>query len=225
VQELIIVAAGGLARETAEIVERLDEWNLIGFVDDAPALEGTGVAGRPVLGGLDAVQDHPAASLVIGAGKGQARRAIARRLHDLGVADSRFATLIAPDVHVPGSCSIGRGCILLSGTVLTADICLGAHVVAMPGVVLTHDDRVHDFATLCAHVMLGGNVTIGEAAYLGMGSAVREGLQVGPESVLGMGAVLLRDLPAAQAWAGVPAAPIGNGWASPGCPASVESNR
>ena len=205
---LLLIAASGLARETAAVVARGLQWELLGYLDDAPGLAGTTITGKPVLGGIGAIRQHPKARLLVCAGKGQTRRAIVARLHELGVTDDRFATLVAPDVHMPASCSIGPGSIVLSGTVLTADVSVGAHVVAMPGVVLTHDDVVGDYATLCAGVTLGGSVTVGEAAYLGMGALVRERLTVGAESILGMGAVLLHDLPRGEIWAGLPAGSI-----------------
>jgi len=205
VKKLLIIAAGGLARETAAVAVRSTLWDLAGFLDDEPALVGTQIAARPVLGGIDTVIEHHDASLLVCAGKGRSRQAIVARLRELGIGDDRYATLIAPDVHLPMSCSVGTGSILLSGSVLTADVIVGAHVVAMPGVVLTHDNVVRDFATLCARVTLGGNVLVGEAAYLGMGALVREGVEVGHDSVLGMGAVLLRDLPPGETWVGLPA--------------------
>lgn len=206
--ELVILAAGGLGREVAAEVARSSGRELVGFLDDSAELEGASIAGRPVLGGLESATDLPDAHFLVCAGKGAARRAIVQRLGALGVPADRFATLIAGDVYVPPSCSVGPGSILLTGTVLTADVTVGAHVVTMPGVVLTHDNCVKDYATLCARTTLGGNVTIGEAAYLGMGSLVRENRTVGPDSLLGMGAVLLEDLPPGEIWAGVPAAPV-----------------
>lgn len=202
---LLLVAASGLAREVAEVAERAGR-RVLGCVDDDPALHGR-VVGRalPVLGGLEAVADHPGAELVLCPGRGASRAALESRLAPFA---PRYATVVDPGVVLPPSCHVGEGSVLLAQVVLTADVRVGRHVVCMPGVVLTHDDVVDDHATFAAGVHLGGGVAVGARAYLGMGSSVRQGVTVGADAVLGMGAVLLRDLPPGQAWAGVPAAPL-----------------
>jgi len=201
---LLLVTAGGLAREAASLAEHSGEYDHIAHVDDDPRLWGRSVAGRPVLGGLEVVVDRPSYRVLVCAGKGSTRRAIVDRLTLMGVGLGRYATVVHPAVDwFPWS--VGAGSIILGGAVLTADVAVHEHVVLMPQVTLTHDDVVESFATLCAGVSVGGGVRIGEGAYLGMNACVREGVTIGAGSVLGMGSVLLGDLPEHETWAGSPA--------------------
>lgn len=207
--QLILVAASGLAQEVAEAA-RAGGIVVRGCLDDDPARWGECLGGwLPVLGGLDELDRYPEDRVALCAGKGSARASIARRLGSVGFDPGRYATVIHPSVTVPESCSVGEGSVLLAGCVLTASVSLGSHVVAMPQVTLTHDNVVDDFATLCAGVTLGGYVRVGGESYLGMAASVRERVVVGAGSTLGMGSVLLRDLPAGEVWAGVPARRLG----------------
>ncbi|SEQ12867.1 NeuD/PglB/VioB family sugar acetyltransferase [Microlunatus flavus] len=205
---LVLVAASGLAREVlAALAHDGCGFEVRGLLDDAPNLQGTTVGGFPVLGTLDVAAAHLDARFLVCAGKGSSRASIVERLTRLGVAQDGYATFVHPRASVPGTCRIGCGSVILAGTVLTTDVNVGRHVVAMPNVTLTHDDSVADFATLCAGVSLGGSVRVGRAAYLGMNSSVREHTTVGFDAVLGMGAALVADLPDGQTWVGVPARP------------------
>ena len=202
---VVLVAASGLAREVLALVEQLPPLRVIGILDDEPGLQGTRVSGVPVVGLIADANRFPDATLLICAGRGQTRRAIARRLAEGGIGTERFATVIDPLVRIPPGCRVGAGSILLAGSVLTANVTLGCHVVVMPNVTLTHDDVIGDYGTLCAGVSLGGSVTVGEAAYLGMNAAVRERVTVGAGAVVGMGACVLSDIPQHETWVGAPA--------------------
>jgi sugar O-acyltransferase (sialic acid O-acetyltransferase NeuD family) len=200
--ELILVGASGLAREVIAAAAAQDRYEVIGMVDDDLDRAGSIVGGVSVLGGLDAVARYPGAAVLICAGKGSVRAKLAARL---GLDDARYGTVIHPSVHVPASCEVGLGVIMLAGCVLTADVTIGNHVVFMPHVTATHDDHIDDFATLCAGVVLGGSVHIGAASYLGMNAAVRENVAIGAQATVGMGAVVLSDMPIGATWIGVPA--------------------
>lgn len=204
---LLVVGAGGLAREVITSIRSTGAYDIVGVVDDNDALQGTALAGIPVVGSiLDAAGRDE--QLLVCVGAGVARERIVRRLSLAGVGPHRFARHIDASVRVPPNCTVGDGSILLANVVLTSDVGVGSHVVAMPGVVLTHDNEVSHFATMAAGVLLGGGVRIGRAAYLGMGACVRQDVVVGDYATVGMGAVILHDVPARGTWAGVPARPL-----------------
>ncbi|MCO8271752.1 acetyltransferase [Actinoplanes sp. TRM 88003] len=200
--DLVIVGAGGFARETAAAAR--PDWNVLGFLDDDESLHGTTRSGLPILGRVATAADM-AAAVVVCVGNPRnftARRSIVERL---GLPTERYATVVHPLASVGAGSEVGPGSVLLAGTVLTADVSVGAHVAVMPQAVLTHDDRVADYCTIASGVRLGGGVLLDEGAYVGAGALVREGVKVGAWSLIGMGAVVLHDVPASEVWAGNPA--------------------
>jgi sugar O-acyltransferase (sialic acid O-acetyltransferase NeuD family) len=205
-RDLILIAASGLAREV--LAMRQSQFRIIGVLDDDPTLHGTEIGGVQVLGGVDLAAQQPGSFLVcVGAGSG--RRRVVDRLTQLGIGSERFATLVDETVALSDDSFIGDGSVILAGTVLTADVIVGRHVVVMPNCTLTHDDIVDDFATLAAGVAVGGVVRIGTEAYLGMNASIRQRVSVGAGATVGMGAVVLEDVPSGQVWAGVPAKELG----------------
>jgi sugar O-acyltransferase (sialic acid O-acetyltransferase NeuD family) len=207
-EEVVLAAASGLAREVADAIRAAGTYRLAGMVDDNPRLHGTLSGGVPVLGGVELLQRLPDTRIVLCPGAGRSRVALADRLSRSGVEPERYATVVHPRASLGGSCTVGRGSIVLAGVVATADVTIGSHVVIMPNSVLTHDDAIGDFATICASASLAGGVTVGTGAYLGTACAVRENLRIGAWSLLGMGAVAIRDVPAGETYVGNPARPL-----------------
>lgn len=208
-RDLVIVGAGGFARETAAAARAANRlrptWRLRGFVDDNPALRGIERSGLPVVGGTDALDQMPDVAVVICVGNPKNYRARERLVHRLGLPADRYATVVHPAAEVGSGSTVGPGTVLLAGAVLTADVAVGAHVAIMPQVVLTHDCVVGDYVTIASGVRLGGGAVLAPGAYVGAGALVREKVTVGARSLVGMGSVVLRDVPPDEVWAGNPA--------------------
>ncbi|MFG1879938.1 acetyltransferase [Sphaerisporangium sp. NPDC049003] len=206
---LLIVGAGGFARETAQAVHAVNDvsptWELLGFLDDDPRRHGTVVDGVPVLGGSGEALERDDARIVVCTGNSRDYASRARIVARLGLPPERYATLVHPGASVSRSCAIGPGSVVLAQVVLTASVTVGAHVSVMPHVTLTHDDVVGDYATVAAGARLAGGVHVGRGAYVGSGALVRETLTIGSYALVGMGSVVLQDIPAHEIWAGVPA--------------------
>jgi sugar O-acyltransferase (sialic acid O-acetyltransferase NeuD family) len=209
---LLIIGAGGFARETADAVRAVSAaggaFELVGFLDDDPAVHGRLLGGTPVLGPVDAVEEHPDAAVVVCVGRPDAYTVRRRLVERLGLPTDRYATVVHPSVSVGSTCRIGAGSVVLAQVALTADVGVGQHVAVMPQVVLTHDVRVDDFATLASGVCLGGGVRVGSGAYVASGVSVREGCRIGPWAMVGMGSTVTKDVPPERLWFGSPARDI-----------------
>jgi sugar O-acyltransferase (sialic acid O-acetyltransferase NeuD family) len=200
--DLLLLGASGLAREVAAGLA--GSRRILGLLDDDSSRHGTVLAGLTVLGGLDLAATSTA-DLLVCVGSGLDRRRMVERLAGQGVGEDRYASFVSPAAHVSAGNRVGAGSILLAGVVLTTNVTVGKHVVVMPNATLTHDDVIGDFVTIAAGVALGGSVVLEDAGYIGMNASIRPGVRIGTGATVGMGAVVLQDVPAGETWADVPA--------------------
>jgi sugar O-acyltransferase (sialic acid O-acetyltransferase NeuD family) len=206
---LLVIGAGGFGRETLEAVRACNlvrpTWDVVGFLDDDPALQQRHVDGVPVVGRLHDLTGHPSAAAVVTIGNPSDFTWRRRIVDRLGSPSGRWATVVHPAASIPPSARIGEGTVVLAGVVATTGVEIGAHVAVMPSVVLTHDDVIGDFATLGSGARLAGGVTVGEGAYIGAGALIRERCRIGAWALVGMGAGVTGDVPGGEVWAGLPA--------------------
>ncbi|WP_046245803.1 acetyltransferase [Hymenobacter terrenus] len=205
---LVIVGAGGLGREVLVLVQQLNEiqpaWTIRGFYDDQlPA--STTVAGLPYLGtsaDLNATTEPLAVAVAVGSPAGRA--AVVGRLTSPQLS---FPALVHPRVVLAPQqrITLGKGCIIQQGCVLTCDITLGRFVLLNLGCTVGHDAVLGDFCSLMPHANVSGAAQLGAGTYLGTNVTVIQGVRVGEHTILGAGAVAVRDLPGNVTAVGVPA--------------------
>jgi sugar O-acyltransferase (sialic acid O-acetyltransferase NeuD family) len=209
VRRLLIIGSGGFGRETLAAARAVNEvtptWEIMGFLDDDRALEGHVIDGAPVVGPIRTIAASPDAAAVVTVGNPDNFTSRRRIVAELDLAPDRWATIVHPAAVVARGTEIGPGSVVLAGVITTSPVRIGAHVAAMPAVVLTHDDVVDDFVTLASGARLAGGVTVGTGAYVGAGALVRERRVIGAGALVGMGAVVTCDIPPGEVWAGVPA--------------------
>lgn len=207
--DLVIVGAGGLGREVAWMVERINQvnpkWNLLGFIDDSEKLKGSIVNGYPVLGSTEWLNKNKFNNLfaVCAIGASKVRKAVVSRLENV-----KFATLIDPMALISDKVKIGEGSIICANSVLTVDITIGLHNIINIDCTIGHDAILQDFVTLYPSVNISGNTFIGECVEMGTGSQIIQGVKVGEDTIVGAGAVIVKDLPRKCTAVGVPAEPI-----------------
>jgi sugar O-acyltransferase (sialic acid O-acetyltransferase NeuD family) len=211
-KELIVIGAGGGAPETIEIVHAINavhhRWDLVGVLDDRAELYGNEIGGLPVIGSVDTATRYGDADFVICTGSQYdyfSRKRIVRRL---GLPPQRYPTLVHPAASLPRSATLGPGCVVFAGVVLTASVKVGSHVFILPGVVLTHDNVVEDYVTLGIGARCGGRVVLREGAYIGLGAMIREEREVGRWSLVAAGAMVEKDVGNGVLAIGSPARPL-----------------
>jgi sugar O-acyltransferase (sialic acid O-acetyltransferase NeuD family) len=119
----------------------------------------------------------------------------------------------ARNAVVLDSVQIGDGVILSAFVTLTCNIRIGRHFHANIYSYVAHDCVIGDFVTFAPGVHCNGNVTVEDHAYIGAGAILRQGqphqpLIVGRGAIVGMGAVVTKDVPPGETVVGNPARPL-----------------
>ena len=207
-KKLVIVGAGGLGREVAWLIERINEvkptWDLIGFVDDNEHLLGNIISGYPVIGASEWLKNNnDELHTICAIGSANTRKKVITKLGNI-----KFATIIDPKVEISKRVKIGHGCIIFPGTILTVDIDISSHVIINNNCTIGHDAIIKDFVTLYPSVNISGNTFIGDSVEMGTGSQIIQGIKIGQGAIVGAGAVVVRELPDECTAVGCPAKPI-----------------
>ncbi len=108
---------------------------------------------------------------------------------------------------------IGDGTILCEGSIITANASVGKFFQANLFSYVAHDCVIGDYVTFAPRVNCNGNVHIGDHAYIGTSAILKQGsfekpLVIGEGAIIGMGAVVTKDVPPNTVVVGNPAKPL-----------------
>jgi len=84
---------------------------------------------------------------------------------------------------------------------------LGRRVIVNTGAQVDHDCKIGDFVHLVPGSVLCGGVSVGALALIGAGATVGPGVAIGNESIVALGAAVVRAVPPGAVVIGVPARP------------------
>jgi len=198
-KDLIILGAGVHAAEMVELIERMNaavpRWNLLGFIAEEEEAVGGTINGLPVLDWADAWRRYPEAEFALS--YGFPRELLPPR--------ERLISVVDPTAFVSRTASIGAGCVIYPHCFVGVNARLGDYVFCLSGSVINHDDVLEDWVTLASGAALAGSVHVERDCYLGQGCSVRQLLRIGRGSTIGMGAVVVRDVPPDSVMVGNPA--------------------
>jgi sugar O-acyltransferase (sialic acid O-acetyltransferase NeuD family) len=172
-----------------------DTFSIRGILDDNEKLFKTEVGGVPVLGKLEEAHHFSDCSFVMAIGSYRSRLVRAQILQRLSLPPERFPSLIHPLAKIYETARIGYGCIVYPGVVIFAKSTIGNFVIILPNTVVGVENTVEEGALITSLVSTTSGVRIGAYAHLGTACCVAEGIHIGRGAQVGMGSVVLRDVP------------------------------
>jgi sugar O-acyltransferase (sialic acid O-acetyltransferase NeuD family) len=142
---------------------------------------------------------------VIGIGNPAIREKVAIELPP----ETVFDTLVHPTAVMSQWVALGEGSVICAGAVLTCQITIGKHCQLNLNATVGHDCTFGDFCTVAPGTNISGNVDFGTRIDVGTQAAFRQHLRICDDVVIGMGAVVVKDIVEPGTYVGVPAKKVG----------------
>lgn len=195
---ILIYGGGGHGKMVIDLLRALGTYHLAGIVDDGQQA-GSTVMGVPVLGGAGALPGlhqqgvRLAANAVGGIGNINTRIKIFKRLAEAGFACPAIAH---PTAYLDPSASLAAGAQVFVHAYVGGEVSVGYGCIINTGVIVSHDCVLGNFVNLSPGAILAGEVQVGDGALIGMGVTVNLGVKIGAGARIGNAATVKADVPA-----------------------------
>tara|TARA_Y100000310_G_C20493042_1_gene720183 strand:- start:96 stop:788 length:693 start_codon:yes stop_codon:yes gene_type:complete len=205
-KKIIIVGAGGQARNVALLIEQIGGWNILGFVDDDENKKGQIMRSYPILGNIkETLSSLEEVSVALAIGNSMVLKKIVEELKMMDN-DISFPNLIHPSAILEEKeVEMGEGNIINAQVVFTNNIKIGNYNYFNRCSSVSHDVVMGSYDFIHAGVHLSGELNVGDQVWFGINSTIIEKLNIGNSALIGAGAVVLKDVEEKAVMVGNPA--------------------
>lgn len=214
-KNIVIFGSGAHSKVIFSEIMKIKKYNFLGFVDDF-SHKGKKIITYKKKSFLnlgttkDFIKNNRRKGKlcgIIGVGFNHLRKKIVNELFKL---DKTFIweSIISKDCIVNGNIIIGEGSLIMSGAIINTETTIGNHCIINTSSSIDHDNNFKDFSSCGPGVVTGGNVTLGEDSYLGIGCVVNHGIKIGKNTVIGGNSFVNKKCSDNSLYYGVPAKQI-----------------
>lgn len=197
--KLVIIGAGGHGKVIADIAEKVGYTDIV-FLDDNPNVTACGL--YKVVGNSASALLYHDADFIVAIGDAKSRRRIQSELIENKL---HIVSLFHPSSIIASNVKIGIGTVMMAGSVINSGTEIGQGCIINTCASVDHDCIINDYVHISVNAHVVGSVTIGENTWVGAGATVCNNLNIVRDSVIGAGAVVVKDISESGVYIGVPA--------------------
>lgn len=196
-ENIFLFGGGNQAHYTIDIIEKEGKYNVVGIIDSVHEV-GSERFGYKILGRQENLKElipqYNILGGVISIGDNWSRYAVYQQIIKI-VPDFTFVNAIHPSVVIGNTTEMGVGIVAMAGCIFNPKAKIGNFTFFATGAQVEHDNTIHDFASISAGSITGGYVTLGKYSAITLGVTVLDRIEIGENTVVGAGSLVIKSLP------------------------------
>ena len=129
---------------------------------------------------------------IIAVGQGDVRETIFKEINKLKI-KIKWEKIISKDAIISADTKIGEGSVIISGSIINVGTKIGNHCLINTGSSIDHDNNFKNFSGCGPRTITGGNVSVGEKSYIGLGSVIKNNVKIHNNTVIGASSLVIRN--------------------------------
>lgn len=207
--KVIIIGGSGASIVIGEAINHANKnfgvtAQFVGLLNDA---DDTEIRGFPVMGKLSDTQKFIDLGykflFTIYKMGGQPERI--QLFNSLNIPAENLYTFIHPLAFVSPSVTLEPGCVVMPNASISAGTKIGKCSLVMSNVSIGHDNAIKSHCFFTANCCLGSYINVETGVWVGMNATVRGKQKIGQFAAIGIGSIVVKDVPKEELWVGSPA--------------------
>jgi sugar O-acyltransferase (sialic acid O-acetyltransferase NeuD family) len=116
-----------------------------------------------------------------------------------------FPSVVHPSASVATTATVGEGSVVMQGAVIGACATIGRFCIVSTCAAIAHETQLADYSSALMRATLAGQVHLGHRSSVSMSASVRQGMSIGPDTIIGAHSLVNADIPARSTAWGIPA--------------------
>jgi sugar O-acyltransferase (sialic acid O-acetyltransferase NeuD family) len=196
-KNLVLIGGGNHAHYTIDIIEKEGKYNIIGIIDSVHPVDSERF-GYKIIGRqenlIELIDEYNIEVGIISIGDNWSRYHVYDKIIEK-VPDFEFVNAIHPSVIIGNNVKLGFGIIAMAGCIFNPKSEIGNFTFFATGAQVEHDNNICDFSSISAGSITGGFVKLGKFSAITLGVIVLDRIEIGENTVVGSGSLVIKSLP------------------------------
>ncbi|WP_198027628.1 acetyltransferase [Seonamhaeicola sp. S2-3] len=203
---IVIIGASGHARVIIDILERNNQYNIVGLIDSFKPV-GSYIYNYKILGREKDIPNlkktHNFRHGIIAIGDNWTRKKIHEKIVKIAPR-FKFINAIHPTAVIGKDVKIGKGVVVVAGSIINSNAVIGDFCIINTKASLGHDSQLKKYASLAPNSTIGGNVKIGTCTAICLSASIIQDITIGKHCIIGASSLIIRDVPNNSKVIGIP---------------------